>query len=949
MRLAAVAGTVLAMGITGATAHGNPIEKDQAHLTDDGIGAAAPIVEQGRSSFSNQDGGAFSHLPAARENIEVVSKLSPQSQGPIVPGQIADVAVFKNTAYLMSWNRGTAENPCSKGGFYSVDISNPAAPRELAFRAAEPGTYHGEGAHAISINTPSFKGDILGVNNEPCVAAGTGGFDLYDVTDPANPKPLVIAAGDRTPSSGTTPRAKPNSSHSTFLWQAGDKAYAAIVDNIESTDVDIFDITDPRNPQMIGDYNLAALFPQIVGSSANGDSVFLHDMVVKEINGRQIMLASYWDAGYVQIDVTDPTKPTLVGDTDFGTTDPLTGKVPPEGNGHYGEFSFDNRYMLTADEDFSPSRLVDFRITGPGPNAGEQYPGGEFGFTKQSVTLEDNTVNGPTVYGGYGCDASGANGGIPARSAQGFTLAEGEEAIVVLQRGPVDDPNNPITACTFQEKVENAEAAGYDAVIIANHHVGADEGESPDAALCGSGTGADIFALCAGHRMMHDIFEEAEEYAVPYTTPPSGNEPEIGDQGQPVSSTSEFDGWGYAHLYDRATGREIGAYAIQEALDERYAAGFGDLSIHEWATDPTEYLAYSAYYAGGVRVAQFGDFGIRETGKFIDQGGSNFWGIEQFTSGSGERLLAASDRDYGLYILRYTGPGAAVPPRCEDLFVATNGEPITIALKCTDANGNPMTLSIAKPPVNGTLSAIDQGNDTVVYTPRAGANGRDTFTYIAFDGAANSNIAQVQILVGRCANPINGTAAGELLNGTQFGDTIKAGAGNDTIGALQGDDCVFGEAGDDRIVSGAGNDQVDGGLGKDRLFGDSGNDAIRGGTGVDHVRGSSGNDVVRGDAGNDFVSGGSNNDRVIGGAGRDSLRGDSGNDVIRGDGGNDAIDAGKGRNRVAAGGGNDRINVVNGSKDRVTCGTGRDVVRADRADRVARSCERVLRTRTTRR
>ena len=57
---------------------------------------------------------------------------------------------------------------------------------------------------------------------------------------------------------------------------------------------------------------------------------------------------------------------------------------------------------------------------------------------------------------------------------------------------------------------------------------------------------------------------------------------------------------------------------------------------------------------------QFGrDIGLQQTGAYIDDEGSNFWGVEQFTTPDGQRLIAGSDRDFGLQIFRYTGPGAA--------------------------------------------------------------------------------------------------------------------------------------------------------------------------------------------------------------------------------------------------------------------------------------------------
>jgi hypothetical protein len=55
-------------------------------------------------------------------------------------------------------------------------------------------------------------------------------------------------------------------------------------------------------------------------------------------------------------------------------------------------------------------------------------------------------------------------------------------------------------------------------------------------------------------------------------------------------------------------------------------------------------------------VLRFGANGLRETGRYIDEGGNNFWGVEQFTY-RGNRLIALSDRDYGLYVFDYTGPG----------------------------------------------------------------------------------------------------------------------------------------------------------------------------------------------------------------------------------------------------------------------------------------------------
>lgn len=76
------------------------------------------------------------------------------------------------------------------------------------------------------------------------------------------------------------------------------------------------------------------------------------------------------------------------------------------------------------------------------------------------------------------------------------------------------------------------------------------------------------------------------------------------------------------------------------------------------------------------------------------------------------------------------------------------------------------------------------------------------------------------------------------------------------------------------------------------------------------------------------------NDELQGGGGRgaDDLRGESGNDRLVG-----GFDA----DRLSGGPGNDRITSVDGERDTVDCGSGRDVAIVDRRDRVRSNCERV--------
>jgi hypothetical protein len=175
---------------------------------------------------------------------------------------------------------------------------------------------------------------------------------------PPAPKKLSEHFGDFTVDDQPNRLHDANQTHSAFLWDAGEQAYLVATDDEEVTDVDIFDVTDPKKPVLIGEFNLnefAISQPEL----GLVDS-FLHDMVVKQIGGRFIMLLSYWDGGFVLLDVTDPASPVLLGDSEFTNPDPellaQTGvALTPEGNAHQAEFTADNRFVIGTDEDFAPT------------------------------------------------------------------------------------------------------------------------------------------------------------------------------------------------------------------------------------------------------------------------------------------------------------------------------------------------------------------------------------------------------------------------------------------------------------------------------------------------------------------------------------------------------------------------------------------------------------------
>jgi Ca2+-binding RTX toxin-like protein len=88
-----------------------------------------------------------------------------------------------------------------------------------------------------------------------------------------------------------------------------------------------------------------------------------------------------------------------------------------------------------------------------------------------------------------------------------------------------------------------------------------------------------------------------------------------------------------------------------------------------------------------------------------------------------------------------------------------------------------------------------------------------------------------------------------------------------------------------------------------------------------------------------ILDGEGGNDTITGSGKRDLLYGGTGNDHIAGGGGHDQIIGGPGRDLLSGGRWRDHINARDSTRDRVSCGPGRDFVRADRGDRL-RGCER---------
>ena len=393
----------------------------------------------------------------------------------------------------------------------------------------------------------------------------------------------------------------------------------------------MLDITDPRNPVLIND--TLDLFEETVQEAPDTlTSVFSHDMDVQRFGNRYIMSLNYWDGGYVLLDVTDPANVGFLAHSDYAMLDEERfargHEIEPEGNGHQSELTpGSGKFLIGTDEDFNPFRV--FASITSGVNAGTEFIAAQASDTPP-LTDEVPPLTGAPTFVGRACTADQA----PPPG----------EGVALVERG----------VCTFQEKLDNITAAGYDAGIVFNN-------VRPDClSLVTMLAEGDIPFVFVNRMVGLQILDQAvDEDTVCATASPAP-----GAATAEINVEAVFDGWGYVRLFATRVPRggggasiqQLDTYAVPESQDPAFATDFGDLSVHEVAMDPNPDtgLAYISYYAAGFRVVKYGNAGIQEVGAFIDEGGNNFWGVEVHEVG-GEQVVLASDRDFGLYIFRYTG------------------------------------------------------------------------------------------------------------------------------------------------------------------------------------------------------------------------------------------------------------------------------------------------------
>lgn len=187
-----------------------------------------------------------------------------------------------------------------------------------------------------------------------------------------------------------------------------------------------------------------------------------------------------------------------------------------------------------------------------------------------------------------------------------------------------------------------------------------------------------------------------------------------------------------------------------------------------------------------------------------------------------------------------------------------------------------------------------------------------------------------------------GLALAVNRTGTDGADRLYGTGGTDELQGRGGDDLLSGRYGTDLLRGGAGNDRIRGGQRRDSAIYDDHSAAVTANLGTGVATSGEDRDSL---SSIETLVGGSGDDRLTGNHLRNTLSGGRGDDRLTGGGGNDTLFGWYGRDEVQAGAGNDHVFTADAEPDTINCGTGYDIVSADRRGTdTVRNCEDVSRS-----
>ena len=571
--------------------------------------------------------GVISGGPTAK----VTKNLEEAGRGErLEPQGTTDVWAHNRHAYIGSFNTpcGGTSDTAGVNVFYTA---NKHQPQKLGVILSPDGSRSND----VKVATMN-SGEILVHSNEVCGEGGVGGFEIYNVNNPANPEHLAsVRIDELNPLTdllfgGLTDVGV----HNLWLFTQGERDYVGVVSEGAFDNFRIYDITDPVNPVLASGWGAEETLDPGIGEEVadinrvlNGalwmlegfgasQNRFLHDVTVNEAGDRAWL--SHWDAGLILLDISDPTDPQLIS----VAIDPASGSLDGEVNSHAAWPTEDGTIVVETEEDFSAweglippgSLTLDSDVPGDATIPATAVSTSAGDFFEANQTGLTGTVEGTQVVAGSDSFAAAELSAAPGAPTFADTGTLAGELVWIGQACPGDAILNADAfdagdiavvrrgACFFEEKANTAAALGASAVVIANN-----QPSTP-------WSGARIW-----------------DYSNP-------EEPVLLSLFDTVCSASTLPG---------TECNPAGTYSVHNVVVEK------DKAYFSWYTDGVVIVDISDP-ANPVETARWTGAGPA----FEEENGGiqDVWGIHKLP---GEPWIYASDRNGGLYILKEYGSGSA--------------------------------------------------------------------------------------------------------------------------------------------------------------------------------------------------------------------------------------------------------------------------------------------------
>jgi hypothetical protein len=334
---------VLAFGgvVLSAPSNSNELLKDEAHR----------LAQSSKNFSGGNKGGSAS-------NIEVVGQDSLGGRG-----FNGDVWTHEGFAYIghwgfTDWATGNARFCPSepKNGVAVVDATDPSHP-VMVSRLQNPAGTSAEDVVVYTAESGPLAGHDIAVSGiQVCGGsrydlAFARGLMLWDVTDPADPEELGFWDAEcctrgvhefeveyradlgRTFAYATVPTSRYEDSETASGFR----------DDDGDGDFRLIDITDPEAPFQVSEWGIQDIGgPFYGGQGCDPDANYGHG-AEPSADGTLVFL-SYWDSGFIELDLTDPAVPVFMGRTVYPAN--------ADGDAHSSQWDESRELLFGADEDF---------------------------------------------------------------------------------------------------------------------------------------------------------------------------------------------------------------------------------------------------------------------------------------------------------------------------------------------------------------------------------------------------------------------------------------------------------------------------------------------------------------------------------------------------------------------------------------------------------------------